>query len=145
MEYSEKYLHLGENIDTDAYVVCKYKIATNIDMKVAAAAIATEESTGTWTGISTLNDVVFEKYSGRVIDISNNVATIAYPVDDFSLDIGGVPQILSVISGNLFGLEGLSGVRLEDVNFPPSMLKEFKGPKLGIDGLRKILKRPRNR
>ncbi len=141
MEYSEKYLHLGERIDPDDYVICKYKMVTDLDMKLAAAAIATEQSTGTWTGISTLNDEIFERYSGRVTDIQGNIATIAYPSDDFSLDIGGVPQILSVISGNLFGLEALKGVRLEDVFFPPSMLKEFKGPKFGIDGMRKMLKR----
>jgi len=63
-------------------------------------------------------------------------------VEDFSLDIGGVPQILSVIAGNLFGLEALHNVRLEDVTFPKCMLKEFKGPKYGIDGMRSILKRP---
>jgi ribulose-bisphosphate carboxylase large chain len=142
MEYSEKYLHLGEKIDPDAYVICKYKINTELSMKEAAAAIATEQSTGTWTGISTLNEEIFEKYSGRVIDIQGNLATIAYPTDDFSLDIGGVPQILSVISGNLFGLEALKGVRLEDVDFPRSMLKEFKGPRFGIDGMRSLLKRP---
>jgi ribulose-bisphosphate carboxylase large chain len=142
MEYSEKYLHLGERIDPDANVICKYKITTDLDLRLAAAAIATEQSTGTWTGISTLNDEIFEKYHGRVIDIQGNVATIAYPEDIFSLDIGGVPQILSVIAGNLFGLEGLEGVRLEDVEFPHGMLREFKGPQFGIPGLRKILKRP---
>ena len=142
MEYSEKYLHLGERVDPDAHVICKYKIVTDMDIRLAAAAVATEQSTGTWTGISTLNDEIFKRYHGRVIDIQGNVATIAYPEDDFSLDIGGVPQILSVIAGNLFGLEGLKGVRLEDVEFPRGMLRAFKGPKFGIPGLRKALKRP---
>jgi ribulose-bisphosphate carboxylase large chain len=142
MEYSERYLHLGESVDPDAHVICKYKIITDMDIRLAAAAVATEQSTGTWTGISTLNDEIFKRYHGRVIDIQGNVATIAYPEDDFSLDIGGVPQILSVIAGNLFGLEGLKGVRLEDVAFPRGMLRAFKGPKFGIPGLRKVLKRP---
>ena len=142
MEYSEKYLHLGESVDPDANVICKYKIITDMDIRLAAAAVATEQSTGTWTGISTLNDEIFKRYHGRVIDIQGNVATIAYPEDDFSLDIGGVPQILSVIAGNLFGLEGLKGVRLEDVAFPRGVLRAFKGPKFGIPGLRKALKRP---
>ena len=142
MEYSEKYLHLGERVDPDAHVICTYKIVTDMDIRLAAAAVATEQSTGTWTGISTLNDEIFKRYHGRVIDIKGNVATIAYPEDDFSLDIGGVPQILSVIAGNLFGLEGLKGVRLEDVEFPRGILRAFKGPKFGIPGLRKALKRP---
>ncbi len=143
MEYSEKYLHLGETVDPDAYVICKYKIVTDMDIRLAAAAVATEQSTGTWTGISTLNDEIFERYHGRVTAIDGNVATIAYPEEDFSLDIGGVPQVLSVIAGNLFGLEGLKGVRLEDVEFPRSMLREFRGPKFGIPGLRSALKRPK--
>ena len=141
MEYSEKYLHLGESVDPDANIICTYKIKTDMDIRLAAAAVATEQSTGTWTGISTLNDEVFKRYHGRVINIQGKIATIAYPEDDFSLDIGGVPQILSVIAGNLFGLEGLR-VRLEDVGFPTGMLRAFKGPKFGIPGLRKLLNRP---
>jgi ribulose-bisphosphate carboxylase large chain len=142
MEYSDKYLHLGENIDPDAYVVCKYKVKTDLTMKKAAAAIATEQSTGTWNGLTTLHDDLFSRLSGRVIEIKRNMVTVAFPVDDFSLRVGGVPQILSVIAGNLFGLDILKGVRLEDVAFPRSILDAFKGPKFGIEGMRSILKRP---
>ncbi|MEM2944354.1 MAG: RuBisCO large subunit C-terminal-like domain-containing protein [Methanomassiliicoccales archaeon] len=142
MEYSRKYLHLGKEIDPEDHVICRYKIDTSIPMEDAAAAIATEQSTGTWTDITTLRDDIFLKLSGRVIDIKGNIATIAFPIEDFSLDIGGVPQILSVIAGNLFGLETLKGVRLEDAKFPKSMVRAFKGPKFGIDGMRNILKRP---
>ncbi|HOK28936.1 MAG TPA: RuBisCO large subunit C-terminal-like domain-containing protein, partial [Methanomassiliicoccaceae archaeon] len=114
-----------------------------MDPRKAAVAIATEQSTGTWTGISTLNDTILERYGAKVTDISGNVATIAFPADDFSIDIGGIPQVLSVIAGNLFGLEALKGVRLEDVFFPRSILEQFKGPKFGIQGMRDILKRPK--
>ncbi|HOL07405.1 MAG TPA: RuBisCO large subunit C-terminal-like domain-containing protein [Methanomassiliicoccaceae archaeon] len=143
MEYSDRYLHLGESVDPDEYVICKYKMKTELDPRKAAVAIATEQSTGTWTGISTLNDTILERYGAKVTDISGNVATIAFPADDFSIDIGGIPQVLSVIAGNLFGLEALKGVRLEDVFFPRSILEQFKGPKFGIQGMRDILKRPK--
>lgn len=142
MEYSERYLHLGESIDPDANVVCVYRVKTDLPMRSAAAAIATEQSTGTWTSLSTLDDRIFEAYGGRVIDIRRDRCTIAFPVEDFSLDIGGVPQIMSIICGNLFGLDALQGVRLEDCVFPKCMIKEFKGPKFGIAGMRKALKRP---
>jgi len=142
MEYEERYLHLDEPIDVDSHVICKYKVGTDLKMTTAAAAIATEQSTGTWTKLSTLDEDNFLKRSGKVTRIEGNVATIAFPVEDFSLDIGGVPQILSIIAGNLFGLEALHAVRLEDVVFPKSILKEFKGPKFGIEGMRSILKRP---
>ncbi len=142
MEYSDRYLHLGESVDPDEFVFCKYKMKTDLDLRKAAVAIATEQSTGTWTGISTMNDDILERYGAKVTNIDGNVATVAFPADDFSIDIGGVPQILSVIAGNLFGLEALKGVRLEDVSFPRSILEQFKGPKFGIQGLRDALHRP---
>ncbi|MGD0056735.1 MAG: RuBisCO large subunit C-terminal-like domain-containing protein [Methanomassiliicoccales archaeon] len=142
MEYSGKYLHLGEKIDLDAHVICKYKVKTDLPMRRAAAAIATEQSTGTWTGLTTLHKDIFSRLSGKVIDIKGNIVTVAFPVEDFSLEVGGVPQILSIIAGNLFGLEILKGIRLEDVEFPRSILDAFKGPKFGIQGIRNILKRP---
>ena len=139
---SYSYLHLEESIDVDAFVICDYRVTTQLPMEAAAEAIAAEQSTGTWTGISTLTDDVFEKYGARVLKINGDSIRIAYPVDDFSLDIGAVPQILSVIAGNLFGLESIGKLRLEDVFFPKCMLREFKGPKFGIPGMRKMLCRP---
>ena len=68
--YSDKYLHLGESIDLDAHVLCVYKIkSSQMTMREAAAAIATEQSTGTWTDISTLKEENFLKRSGKVIEI----------------------------------------------------------------------------
>ncbi|TQS77924.1 MAG: ribulose 1,5-bisphosphate carboxylase large subunit [Candidatus Methanarcanum hacksteinii] len=137
------YLHLGEDIDPDSFVICDYRVTMEMPMEKAAEAIAAEQSTGTWTGITTLNDDVFEKYGARVNKIGKDTVRIAYPVADFSLEVGAVPQILSVIAGNLFGLESIGKLRLEDVFFPKSMLKEFKGPKFGIEGIRKELDRPK--
>lgn len=136
------YLHIGEKADPDSFVICKYRVSTDLPMAKAAEAIATEQSTGTWTGISTLNDSIFDSLGARVIDIDGGMVTIAYPEEDFSIENGGIPQILSVIAGNLFGLEALKGVRLEDVSFPKGILSMYKGPKYGAEGIRKILKRP---
>jgi len=136
------YLHLNEEIDMDAYVVCKYRITTELPMKKAAEALAAEQSTGTWTNISTLEKNIFEKYGGRVTKIDGDLVTVAFPIADFSIEVGGVPQILSIIAGNLFGLHAIDKIRLEDVWFPKPMRNEFKGPKFGAAGLRKILKRP---
>lgn len=142
VKYSEDYLALGSNLDPEDYVFTTYTVETSDDIKNVAAAIAAEQSTGTWTQVSTLDKEIFDKYSGKVVDINGKKIVVAFPVDDFSIDIGGVPQILSVIAGNLFGLSEAQGIRLEDVQFPNSVLKEFKGPKFGIDGLRDVLDRP---
>ncbi|MBP5203622.1 MAG: ribulose 1,5-bisphosphate carboxylase large subunit [Candidatus Methanomethylophilaceae archaeon] len=139
---SYSYLHLGEPEDPDQYVVCRYRVTTDLTMEKAAEAIAAEQSTGTWTGISTLDAGIFESLGARVTRIEGDMITVEFPADDFSIEVGSVPQILSVIAGNLFGLGSLKGVRLEDVSFPKSITSQFKGPKFGADGLRKILKRP---
>ena len=139
---SYSYMALGEELDKDAYVITKYRVSTDLPIEKAAEAIAAEQSTGTWTGISTLNDDVFRKYAAKVTAIDGDMVTIAYPEEDFSIRVGAVPQILSVISGNLYGLGALKGVRLEDVEFPKGILKQYKGPKFGDQGLREILHRP---
>jgi len=133
---------LGEELDPDKYVICRYRVTTDLPMKKAAESLAAEQSTGTWTNISTLEKSIFEKYGGRVTDITGDNVTVAFPSADFSIEVGGVPQILSIIAGNLFGLHAIDKIRLEDVFFPRSIRKGFKGPKFGASGLRKILKRP---
>lgn len=136
------YLHLGEPADPDRYVICKYRVSTDLPMEKAAEAIAAEQSTGTWTGISTLDSSIFERLGARIIDITGDMVTAEFPVDDFSIEVGSVPQILSVIAGNLFGLGALNGVRLEDVTFPKEITSQFNGPKFGAEGIRKALGRP---
>ena len=138
----DSYLHLGEPVDPDKYVVCKYRVTTDLPMEKAAEAIAAEQSTGTWTGISTLDKDIFDSLGARVVDISGDEIIVEFPTEDFSIEVGAVPQILSVIAGNLFGLGVLKGVRLEDVTFPKEILNQFKGPKFGADGIRKALDRP---
>ncbi|MCQ2052728.1 MAG: RuBisCO large subunit C-terminal-like domain-containing protein [archaeon] len=137
------YMHIEENIDQDAFIICDYRVTTDLPMNVAAESIAAEQSTGTWTNASAITDDIFDKYSARVLKISDKNIRIAYPVDNFSLDVDAVPQILSVIAGNLFDLESISKIRLEDVFFPKCVLKEFNGPKFGINGMRKALDRPK--
>ena len=135
-------MHLGEDVDIDAYVICDYRVTTDMPMEKAANAIAAEQSTGTWTDLTTTTSKIVENYGAKVLSIDGDMTRIAFPIEDFSIDIGGVPQILSVIAGNLFGLESVSKLRLEDVYFPKPILEQYKGPKFGVDGLRKILDRP---
>ncbi|MBO5653923.1 MAG: ribulose 1,5-bisphosphate carboxylase large subunit [Candidatus Methanomethylophilaceae archaeon] len=136
------YMHLGEDVDVDAYVICDYRVTTEMPMEKAANAIAAEQSTGTWTDLTTTTSKIVENYGAKVLSIDGNLTRIAFPVEDFSIDIGGVPQILSVIAGNLFGLESVSKLRLEDVFFPKAIQEMYRGPKFGVDGMRKLLDRP---
>lgn len=105
----------------------------------AAQAIADEETTGTWTDISTRMEYV-QRLDGVVESVeksgSGYITRIHYPAEIF--EAGNVPQYLSVVAGNLFGLGRLDSVRLLDVEFPKELVS-FKGPKFGIDGVRKLI------
>lgn len=46
-------------------------------------------------------------------------------------------QLLNVLFGNI---SIKPGIRVERIDLPPSLLKEFKGPRFGRKGLRKLLK-----
>jgi len=139
---SMDYLALDEELDEEEYIICEYTVKSDLDIKTAGKRIAEEESTGTWTHPTTLSEDIFERYGAKVTKAEDNRVRIGYPIIDFSGDIGGIPQILSIIAGNLFGLESLEGVRLVHLELPSKVVKKYPGPQFGITGLRKILDRP---
>ena len=138
----DDYLALGEELDPKGYVICEYRVDSDLPIETAGKRIAEEESTGTWTRPTTLTDEIFERYGAKVVKAEGDMTTIGYPLVDFSGEIGEIPQILSIVAGNLFGLDSLDGVRLDDISFPPKMIDRYPGPDFGIPGLRKILDRP---
>jgi ribulose-bisphosphate carboxylase large chain len=139
------YLALGEELDYAGYVVCDYRVVTDNPLEKVANAIAAEQTTGTWTDVKTFTEDIFKMYGGLVTKIveepKGGVITIAYPLSDFSASVGGVPQLLSIIAGNLFGLGNVEKIRLESLILPTKFISNFNGPKFGIDGVRKILDR----
>jgi len=137
------YLALDEELDEEEYIICEYTVKSDLDIRTAGKRIAEEESTGTWTHPTTLSEDIFEKYGAKVTEAEGNRVRIGYPIIDFSGDIGGIPQILSIIAGNLFGLESLEGVRLVHLELPSKIVKQYPGPQFGITRLREILDRPK--
>ncbi len=105
----------------------------------AAKAIADEQTTGTWTSISTGTD--YMKYLDGTVESLQKEGTgyiteISYPNEIF--EIGNIPQYFSVLAGNLFGLSKIAAVRLLDVDFSKAVIP-FKGPCFGIEGIRQII------
>lgn len=119
-------------------LVCTFLVEPDgISLKEAAGSIAAESSIGTWTELTTVKHYV-ERLAARVFSIEGNVAKIAYPVELF--EAGNMPNILSSVAGNVFGLKALANLRLTDIKFPSKLLKGFKGPRFGITGIRDLLK-----
>jgi ribulose-bisphosphate carboxylase large chain len=63
---------------------------------------------------------------------------IAYPLELF--EDGNMPNVLSSVAGNVFGLRALRNLRLLDIEFPSRLVKGFKGPRFGIEGIRELLR-----
>ena len=119
-------------------VICTFYVEPEgISMEEAAGGVAAESSIGTWTELTTEKPYV-EELAARVFGIEGNNARIAYPVELFEL--GNFPNILSSISGNVFGLRALRNLRLNDIQFPKKIIDSFKGPKYGVEGIRGLLK-----
>ena len=131
------------NIDPDNNILTLYLVKPRKDISIRGAAIniAAEESIGTWTKVVTMNEHVL-KLAAKVYKIKTlndvGLVSIAYPLDLFDLE-AGISHMLSMVAGNLFGMGVLDGVKLLDIQLPKEYVKNFKGPKFGIEGVRKIV------
>ncbi|MCK4808173.1 MAG: type III ribulose-bisphosphate carboxylase [Candidatus Aenigmarchaeota archaeon] len=124
---------------TDKELVCEFYVEPNrVTMEKACEQVAAESSIGTWTTISTMNPRAAEKLRPTVFSIKGNTVKIAYPQDLF--EAGNMPEILSSIAGNIFGMKTVKNLRLNDIIFPKQIVKSFKGPRFGKEGVRKLTK-----
>lgn len=137
---NEKFEFIDLKYKPNKDLICLFKITPNkISLEKAANTVALESSVGTWTDVEKGKLDYVEKIKARVFSIKKNGwVKIAYPAELFEAD--NIPNILSSIAGNIFGMKAVKTIRLEDVSFPKDILKKFKGPKHGIAGIRKIMK-----
>jgi ribulose-bisphosphate carboxylase large chain len=110
-----------------------------ISLEEAAGGVAAESSVGTWTELTTEQPYV-KRLAAHVFSIEGNVAKIAYPIELF--EPANMPNILSSVAGNVFGLKALKNLRLLDIQMPKALIGSFKGPNYGIAGIRSLLKVP---
>lgn len=122
----------------DSDLICLFKITPEkkFTMKEACARVASESSNGTWTDLKVPDRI--RKISARCYEIKGNLAKIAYPLELFEKN--NMPQIMSSIAGNIFGMKAVKGLRLEDVKWPQDLIKSFPNPQYGIEGIRRIMK-----
>lgn len=137
-----------EDIDVDDNIIALYSVkSSKFSTKKAAEQIALEESIGTWTDISTELDYV-RRLAGKAFEYSNKnegLVKVAFPLELFDPEIGGIPNLLSIIAGNLFGLTGLDRVKLLDIELPKKYVELFPGPQFGIERIRKLVGTTSNR
>jgi 2,3-diketo-5-methylthiopentyl-1-phosphate enolase len=150
-------LALPDGVDYDDYVIGTYLVSYSAALPVPfiAPMLAVEQSTGTWLPVPGETPEVRRQHIAKVIGVYEvpdyefavppNLQTrqwfvqVAYP----EVNIGEqIPMLLTTVVGNI----SMGGdIKLVDIRFPKKYVAGFKGPKFGIEGIRKILgvkKRP---
>lgn len=116
------------------------------DFHKKALSIAVGLTVGSWTDLPEARKTEMEKHLGQVVSVdvhepaSNESLSerfadirIAYPDVNFSQDI---PALLVTVFGKL-SMDGR--IKLIDLSFSANFLRNFKGPKFGIEGIRNLL------
>jgi ribulose-bisphosphate carboxylase large chain len=129
--------------DTDIIAVFRITPQPGVEHEEAAAAVAGESSTATWTVVWTDRLTACELYRAKAYrselvpntgpGTKNEAQYFAYIAYDLDLFEGGsIANLTASIIGNVFGFKAVKALRLEDMRIPVAYLKTFQGPATGI-------------
>ena len=137
-----------DGIDREKYVIATYYVEDTVpgvdflDHFKLLQSIIVEGSTGSWMEVKEELGEVRERYAGKLlgyyeIPAENGVKKAVFQAG-YSIESWGksVPMMLLSSAGNCFIYS--PKLRLLDVCFPEGLVKEFQGPKFGIDGIREM-------
>ena len=129
--------------DTDVITLFRITPQPGVDHEEAAAAVAGESSTATWTVVWTDRLTACELYRAKAYrselvpntgpgtkNEAQYFAYIAYDLDLF--EPGSIANLTASIIGNVFGFKAVKALRLEDMRIPVAYLKTFQGPATGV-------------
>jgi len=123
--------------DTDVIAVFRITPQDGVDEIEAAAAVAGESSTATWTVVWTDRLTACDLYRAKAYRVDpvpgNPGQFFSYIAYDLALfEEGSIANLTASIIGNVFGFKPLKALRLEDMRIPVAYLKTFQGPPTGI-------------
>jgi ribulose-bisphosphate carboxylase large chain len=136
--YAEMGYYNADYVPKDTDILCAFRIVPQdgVEPIEAAAAVAGESSTATWTVVWTDRLTAHEHYQAKCYRVDHvpgsdqYIAYIAYDIDLF--EEGSIANLTASIIGNVFGFKALKSLRLEDIRIPPHYTKTFQGPPHGI-------------
>ncbi len=143
-------------LDVERYIIETYWFETPYEPELAAAALASEQSTAQWKrpgidedlsiihGAKVIGLEVIEKAAQSVFGHATNgrkysrcIVRIAHPYINFGPKI---PNFLTAVCGEgAFHSPYITAIKLLDVIFPDSYLSSFEGPKFGVEEIKKKL------
>lgn len=137
-------------------ITAKYYIETPLDLEKSAQVLAGEQSSGTFIAVPGETEELKQRFAARVesispMDAANEPAIpgvlsaggkyqramieVSWSIENFGYNL---PVMVSTLQGNLYELTQFTGLKLMDIDLPPSFATAFKGPKFGIAGCRKL-------
>ena len=123
--------------DTDILACFRITPQDGVDADEAAAAVAGESSTATWTVVWTDRLTACDLYRAKCYRVDpvpgapgQYFAFIAYDIELF--EPNSIVNLSASIIGNVFGFKPLKALRLEDMRLPIAYVKTFNGPPTGI-------------
>jgi len=145
---------------TDEHIRARYWVETPLDLDEAAATLAGEQSSGTFVSIPGETEELLAMHGARVEAIQelepargpslpNYIPPagssrhhyrraeieVAFPYRNVG---SSVPNLLTMVAGNLFDLRQFSGLRLLNVDIPQAFADAQEGPAFGVAGTRDL-------
>jgi ribulose-bisphosphate carboxylase large chain len=138
-----------------ARILATYHIETALPVEQAAAVLAGEQSSGTFVAVPGETEELKHRFAARVekITLQDSAAepalpgtktaaryqraevTVSWSVENMGWNL---PVLVSTLQGNLYELSQFSGLKLMDLELPPSFARHFAGPKFGVAGCRRL-------
>jgi ribulose-bisphosphate carboxylase large chain len=138
-----KYRQMGywdaDYVPKDTDTICLFRITPQegVDPVEAAAAVAGESSTATWTVVWTDRLTACDSYRAKAYKVEpvpgtpgQYFAWVAYDIILF--EEGSIANMTASLIGNVFSFKPLKAARLEDIRVPVAYVKTFKGPPTGL-------------
>tara|TARA_B100000579_G_scaffold363699_1_gene322338 strand:+ start:514 stop:1776 length:1263 start_codon:yes stop_codon:yes gene_type:complete len=142
----EDYL-FRSTIDKNSHIIAKYFVKSK-DLLRAAKGIAIGQSIGNPdVRLDSESVEILENHLAKIMDYEENlisknagVIRIAYPLNNYDTKEDGVTQLMCSLMGGQMDIELIESCQLIDVDLPADFLKNFKGPKIGCDEIKKRAK-----
>src|SRR6202158_1507108 len=138
-----KYRQMGywdaDYVPKETDTLCLYRTPPQegVDPIEAAAAVAGESSTATWTVVWTDRLTACDSYRAKAYKVEpvpntpgQFFAWVAYDIILF--EEGSISNMTASLIGNVFSFKPLKAARLEDIRIPVAYVKTFKGPPTGL-------------
>jgi ribulose-bisphosphate carboxylase large chain len=139
LKYRQMGYWMPDYVPKETDTICLFRITPQegVDPVEAAAAVAGESSTATWTVVWTDRLTDCDSYRAKAYKVEEvpgrpgeYFAYVAY--DLILFEEGSIANMTASLIGNVFSFKPLKAARLEDIRIPVAYVKTFKGPPTGL-------------